>query len=313
MNKAEALNLWKDLELPWEPVDLGEGLWGKVIEWTVDRCKVILEKYNEWNRLKKWVSIHCYADDIKNNRWLLTHQAIGFGEGKELFDGQNRLEAIIEAEIPVKILTIIGMTKRSRYAVDENTPRTGFDVSKIKNPDSIITKGDISVAKMLERGYENFGKRMSNTLSLEVVREFEPIINWINKNLPRKTHVTTAAGVRAAIGRCYITIQTNSQKIGLLKNCCSILVDPSAAIKLSEENPVVYQRIYQNTFKLRDHLISGKNYWGQMRNLYFLVEYILSKILAGELVQRFPSPKTLRSIGQELFPFEDEELAEEAE
>jgi len=243
----------------------------------------------------------------------LTHQAIGFGEGKELFDGQNRLEAIIEAEIPVKILTIIGMTKRSRYAVDENTPRTGFDVSKIKNPDSIITKGDISVAKMLERGYENFGKRMSNTLSLEVVREFEPIINWINKNLPRKTHVTTAAGVRAAIGRCYITIQTNSQKIGLLKNCCSILVDPSAAIKLSEENPVVYQRIYQNTFKLRDHLISGKNYWGQMRNLYFLVEYILSKILAGELVQRFPSPKTLRSIGQELFPFEDEELAEEAE
>ena len=58
-------------------------------------------KKNESNRPLKLEAIRKYAKDMKEGRWELSDQGISFREDGTLANGQNRLEAIIRANIPV--------------------------------------------------------------------------------------------------------------------------------------------------------------------------------------------------------------------
>jgi hypothetical protein len=56
------------------------------------------------NRRKNVRKIATFVRLIKGGKWLLTHQGIAFNTKSHLIDGQNRLEAIKLAGIPVKVM-----------------------------------------------------------------------------------------------------------------------------------------------------------------------------------------------------------------
>lgn len=60
-------------------------------------------KKNENNRPAKLEAIRKYAKDMKEGRWEFSDQGISFREDGTLANGQNRLEAIIRANIPVRM------------------------------------------------------------------------------------------------------------------------------------------------------------------------------------------------------------------
>ena len=68
---------------------------------TPDSALQVLENHNPRNRHISEATVQSYATDMKNGRWLVTHQGIAFDEKGDLIDGQHRLWAVIFCGKPV--------------------------------------------------------------------------------------------------------------------------------------------------------------------------------------------------------------------
>lgn len=88
--------------------------------------------HNIVNRPLALRRVHTYATDMKNGAWELNGESIRFNDKGELIDGQHRLSAIVEANIPIRIYVTKG--------VDSSV--TLFDRGKARNEaDSLIIGG----------------------------------------------------------------------------------------------------------------------------------------------------------------------------
>ena len=68
---------------------------------------------------------------MKAGEWMLTHQGIAFSESGRLLDGQHRLLAGIQADIPVKFVVTQGLDENAFRAIDCGEKRSLSDLSKI--------------------------------------------------------------------------------------------------------------------------------------------------------------------------------------
>jgi hypothetical protein len=105
----------------------------KVEKITPKYAMEVLDTKNPRNRSVAESTVQAYATDMKNGRWLLTHQGIAFDENGSLIDGQHRLWAVVfsnrEVEmnvtrgIPLSALKN-GLEMFTMDAIDRNRPRT---------------------------------------------------------------------------------------------------------------------------------------------------------------------------------------------
>lgn len=84
---------------------------------------------NTENRKKRGWWVTCLANMIKRGEWLLTHQGIAFTKSGKLIDGQHRLEAIVEAGMPVQMLVIYDVDDSAFKVVDSGVKRTLSDLT----------------------------------------------------------------------------------------------------------------------------------------------------------------------------------------
>lgn len=82
---------------------------------------------NHQNRGPKTKRIIAYANAMREGRWRLTHQGIGFDKDGNLIDGQNRLMAIVEAGVTVQMQVTTGLQRDDMLAVDMGAPRSAGD------------------------------------------------------------------------------------------------------------------------------------------------------------------------------------------
>lgn len=75
---------------------------------TAEKATQYLDKVNRQRPLRKNLSKR-YAADMRNGHWLLTHQGIAFDTKGNLIDGQHRLQAVIFAGVPVKMMVTRGI------------------------------------------------------------------------------------------------------------------------------------------------------------------------------------------------------------
>ena len=94
---------------------------------TPDIAKQWLTK-NVNNRKLRSATCAKYARDIKQGNWRLTHQGIAFDKSGNLVDGQHRLQAIIQAGMPVPMVVAYGS---DRAGIDQLAPRSQFDAITI--------------------------------------------------------------------------------------------------------------------------------------------------------------------------------------
>lgn len=69
----------------------------------------VLESHNPRNRNVSESTVQAYANDMKNGRWLVTHQGLAFDENEDLIDGQHRLWAVIFANVTVEFQVTRGI------------------------------------------------------------------------------------------------------------------------------------------------------------------------------------------------------------
>lgn len=93
----------------------------EIVRVTPDLAAEWLEKYNDGNRRLSRSVIATYARDMLNDNWRLTHQSIAFDDEGRLLDGQHRLAAVVEADVPVDFTVQRGWDRETFSVVD-----TGF-------------------------------------------------------------------------------------------------------------------------------------------------------------------------------------------
>lgn len=73
-------------------------------------------------------AVERYAADMRAGRWQSNGSTIVMGASGLIIDGQHRLEAIVKADLPVKMLVVSGVEDSAFSTIDSGRPRTTADV-----------------------------------------------------------------------------------------------------------------------------------------------------------------------------------------
>lgn len=103
----------------------------KVMLVTPQQAEVWLSKNLEQNRNVSFELVASYASDMKAGKWLLNGEAIKLGRNDVLYDGQHRLWAVLEADVPVKMLVIEGLSEDAIATIDQGRKRSHADSLKM--------------------------------------------------------------------------------------------------------------------------------------------------------------------------------------
>lgn len=102
----------------------------QVMTITPDMAREWLKLNMKYNRPVMKSTVHGYARQMRNGTWSLTHQGIAFDENGALIDGQHRLNAIIEANVPVQMNVTKNVCRKDGevFTIDMGRKRTYANV-----------------------------------------------------------------------------------------------------------------------------------------------------------------------------------------
>lgn len=82
---------------------------------------------NTHNRNIRRRQVDIYAADMRNGRWRFTGDGIKFAYNEVLLDGQHRLLAIVDADVPVEMTVTYNLDNDAQFVMDNGVKRTTGD------------------------------------------------------------------------------------------------------------------------------------------------------------------------------------------
>lgn len=130
-----------------------KGLNNALVSITPDMAKKWLAVNHQNNRAVIISRVRQYADDMTAKRWRITHQGIAFDEQGRLVDGQHRLLAIVQANIPVNMYVATGLDEGSIFAIDGGRSRNLSNVLEITGalPKNVAARYVVARATIIHR------------------------------------------------------------------------------------------------------------------------------------------------------------------
>ena len=180
---------------------------------TPEKAKAFLG-FNTDNRNKRGWWITSLANMIKRGEWIPTHQGVAFSKSGKLIDGQHRLEAIVEANMPVEMLVVVDVRDDAYKVLDNGVKRTLADLTG-------MTARTAEVCRILARSAFNSNMGTSAEQCLEI---YNTGVGEVSDNLVeycgKQIKIYSAASVRTA-AVCLILDGYNQQYIkDLYANLC---------------------------------------------------------------------------------------------
>jgi hypothetical protein len=163
-------------------------------------------QHNTDNRKKRGWWVSGLANMIKRGEWIPTHQGVAFAKSGKLLDGQHRLEAIIEAGIPVEMLVVTDVRDDAYKVLDNGVKRTMADLTGMNVKTSEVCR----VLARLAYGGDtiNSADQILEIYNTGVGEVHDNLIEFCGKNLK----VLSSAPVRTA-AVCMILDGYNQQYI----------------------------------------------------------------------------------------------------
>jgi hypothetical protein len=94
---------------------------------------------NTANRPLSRPTVRSFAEAMRRGDWLVTHQGIAFDTEGVLVDGQHRLAAVIEADMPVEMTVFTEVEPHTFDVLDTGKRRNAADVLAIEGEKSSTT------------------------------------------------------------------------------------------------------------------------------------------------------------------------------
>ena len=172
---------------------------------TPEMAKEYLAK-NTDNRNKRGWWVSGLASQIKRGEWIPTHQGVGITKSGKLIDGQHRLEAIIEANIPVEMMVTTGVRDDAYKVLDNGIKRTLSDLTGVSPKTAEICR---VLSRLIYSGN-------SNTSAEQCLEVYNTGVGEVSDNLTeycgKNIKVYSSAMVRTA-AVCLILEGYNQQYI----------------------------------------------------------------------------------------------------
>lgn len=152
---------------------------------------------NTGNRPFKPGKIAEYATAIESGEWKLTGDAIRFSSTGKLIDGQNRLQAIVNAGKAVQSVVMMGLGDDIFDVIDSGSPRSKSDTVFVKyqlpSAKSKLLSSTANIAVQFHLGQTAFKSKVINKDLLEFIDNNLDIldaVNYIQDNTPHESPVT---------------------------------------------------------------------------------------------------------------------------
>ena len=245
-----------------------------------------LENANVSNRKISDAHVDRLARDMKEGRWVQTHEGIAFDHHGILLDGQHRLWAIIEADRTVAMNVWFNLSPQARMAIDSGKSRSMVDVLRLGSGDSQINKNEVATLRTMLSGYRSPLKLTVQETATALARHREAI-EFAIRHLPSVNARGLCNSItRAVLARAFYG--THHQQLAgfgaMITN--GIILDTPAA-------PAVAA--------LRQYLLTARGQsLAERQERYGKTERALMAYLHDEPIRK------LICIGRELFPLPEE-------
>lgn len=172
---------------------------------TPTRAQAILASCNLNNRTIRWNRVSSYADSMKAGLWMDTGESLKFDIEGRLIDGQHRLLACVEADVPITMLVVRGLPTEAFKVIDSGLGRKTSDVVQAmgtSNAVNVASSVSLLLAWRADCLRDN-SKRTKIIKRTDIVRfvedHFEIISEAVSKasNRARKTWRINSAAICA--------------------------------------------------------------------------------------------------------------------
>lgn len=136
-------------------------------------------KNNPDNRSLRNSKMVQLANDIRAGRWVFNGEPIIISRNGLLNDGQHRANAVIEANVPIKVLMVFGLERSTRTTVDQGAGRTAGDYMQMDGVHNATVVASIGRWLIAYENFEGRGIGSSNYVSNgEIIARFaeDPLV-----------------------------------------------------------------------------------------------------------------------------------------
>jgi len=245
-----------------------------------------LENANQRNRKLSDVYAERLARDIREGRWLLTHEGIAFDKNGVLLDGQHRLWAIVLANIPVQLYVWQGISTQALLTIGGGKARTVADILTLAGNHGTVHRGELTILRaMLGHGGQP-SQLTTAEMGVELTRHYDAV-TFAMKHL---SPISRVKGISTGDTRAVVARAWYSANRARLARFCQILRTGMATEP--DDGPVVliWQYLTRNPGGSQE----------QRRERYRKTERALLAFLKHERITRLCPSST------ELFPLPED-------
>jgi hypothetical protein len=170
---------------------------------------------NTSNRPLSPRAVQTLAEAMKRGEWKVTHQGVALDTNGVLVDGQHRLAAVIEANLPVEMTVFTGVPQDTFDVLDTGRRRNAADVLAIEGEQSTHQLAAMLRTVWLydnrrDSHWSGGGATVSNQQILETLEQNPKIRDFITvgEQLTHEVGTIKSAGGAAS----YLVSRINSQK-----------------------------------------------------------------------------------------------------
>lgn len=181
----------------------------KVVNFTPELCKYILEHHNSNNRNLKRRNVDHILNEIGNGNWVFNGETIGFDENGDITNGQHRLTSIAEGNVTLTIPTFTNLDPNVFKTIDTGQTRTSSDVLTIEGIDN-STEASATVRfvnDIVNNCFNNTNKGRKHTLSNTDVLNYYNILgeDKIQESVEFFNNTKSKAGSPLGLQKKFVT------------------------------------------------------------------------------------------------------------
>lgn len=230
----------------------GNELTSSVVSVTPELAKEWLAKNISNNRKLINKKVNKWAASMQAGEWIIA-ESIKFDKNGNLFDGQHRLMAVIQASLTIDFLVTVGYDPKAAQVVDIGANRRLEHIAQLQG--KRFDKFQVSVMRaMLIPVNKQYRQKdlISHQAMIDLIVEYQEYIEYAMKVMPNKSSFLNKSPFLAALARAayfYNVIEDDSSDVAERLNDARIILK-TGMTNNTEDTAII---------KLRDWLNSGKN------------------------------------------------------